>query len=175
MQKLTMKGYLSGYVKYLSGLNTNSIKKLAGEAKTNHRLREPLFLYACCTNKVDLLLDYTKGSDLGGKYANVAMRFDFPEILTALDTENTLLSEGYQKCYNSYKSCRDMVLTHNRKKLLMHNKIKELQHAKNITAYRIYTDLKLNASNVNAFIKHGSVDKLSVDKVRMILQYLENV
>ena len=174
MQKLTLRGYLSDYVQHLSGLDTNSISKLAKEAQSNYRLREPLFLYAYCIDKVDFLLDLTKGSELGEKFLRIRSKFSFPEFLHALETRSGALDERYHKCYHSYVCKRDMSKTYNRKKQFMRTKIKELQAAKGVTTYRIYTDLKLNGANVNAFIKHGNVNKVSVDNARKMLKYLEN-
>ena len=173
MQKLTLQGYLSGYVRYLSGLDTNNISKLANQAQTNYRLREPLFLYAYCTDKIDLLLTYTKGTELGDRFSYIRSKFSFPEVLYALETNSNLLDERYHKCYRSYVCRRDMSKTYDRKKQLMHKKIKNLQSSKNVTTYRIYTDLNLNGPNTNAFVKHGYVNKLSLDDVRMVLNYLE--
>ena len=173
VQKLTLKGYLSDYVRYLSGLDTNNMIRLAKEAQTNYRLREPLFIYAYWTNKIDLLLNSTKGTELGDKFSSIYSDFSFQKFLDALETKSNVLDERYHKCYNSYICKRDMTKTYDRKKQLMHNKIKNLQSTKSVTAYRIYSDLNLNGANTKAFLKHGDVKKLSLDAVRNILQYLE--
>ena len=174
MQRLTLKGYLTGYVRHLSGLETNSIKRLANEAQSNHRLREPLLLYTYCTDKVDLLLDFTSGSALGDKFSSVCSMFTFSEFLHALKTRDNALDERYHKCYNSYVRQRDLPKTYGRKKCLMRTRIMELQSIKQITTYRIYKDLGLNGSNVNSFIKNNRGEKLSLDVVRMMLTYLED-
>ena len=174
MQKLTIKGFLSGYVRYLSGLETNNISRLAKEAEHNHKLREPLFLYAFCLDKMNLLINSTHDSELRDKYSQIYESYTFPELLAALENENSALDDRFNKCYHSYVCLRDISKTYDRKKQLILNKIRELQSAKNITTYRIYTDLGLNGSNVNAFIKNGSVKRLSVDAVRRIWQYLES-
>jgi hypothetical protein len=173
VQKLTLKGYLSSYVRHLSGLDTNSINRLANEAMSNHRLREPLFLYAYCTDKVDLLLEYTRETEMGDRFYHIRSKFSLPEIISALETKNSILEERYHKCYNSYVCRRDMQKTYERKKYLMRTKILELQAVKKVTTYRIYTDLGLNGSNVNSFVKNNKIEKLSLDTVRMILKYLE--
>ena len=173
MQKLTLRGYLSDYVRYLSGLDTNSISRLAREAQSNYRLREPLFLYAYCTDKLDLLLDAARGTEWGNTFSRLQSTLSFSDVLAALEAKNDALGERYHKCYHSYVCRRDMPKTYDRKKQLMLTKIKAFQTAKRITTYRIYTDLKLNGANVNAFVKHGDVSKVSVDTARRILAYLE--
>jgi hypothetical protein len=175
VQQLTLRGYLSDYVRHLSGLETNNIKRLAKEAQNNYRLREPLFLYAYCMDKADLLLNFTSGSALGDRFLHVRSTFTFPELLHALELKDDALDERYHKCYNSYVRKRDMVKTYRRKKCLMRTRIIELQSAKQITTYRIYKDLGLNGSNVNSFIKNNKAEKLSLDVVRMMLNYLEKI
>ena len=56
----------------------------------------------------------------------------------------------------------------------MRSKILRLQKAKQITNYRIYTDLKLNPGNTNAWLKHGSHEKISLNNARSILRYMED-
>ena len=56
----------------------------------------------------------------------------------------------------------------------MKRKIALLQIEKQITDYRLYTDLHLNAGNFNAFMKHDCLDKLSLENTRKVLMHLEN-
>lgn len=175
MQKLTFRGYLSRYVRQLSGLNTNSIVRLAKEAQTNYRLREPLFLYAYCSDRMNVLLACTSDSEWGEKFQQVSSQFSFPKLLQALESQNKVLNERYHKCYHSYACRRDMPKTYNRKKGLMRNKILQLQTQKKVTSYRVCLDLGLNRSNVTAYIKHGDVDRVSVDLARKILEYLDGL
>ena len=43
-----------------------------------------------------------------------------------------------------------------------------------MTNYRIYTDLKLNPGNLNAWRKHGDGDEVSLETDRRTLRYLES-
>lgn len=43
-----------------------------------------------------------------------------------------------------------------------------------VSNYRIYTDLKLNPGNLNAWLKHGDSSKVSLYTARKTLQYMEN-
>ena len=173
MKKLTLKGYLERYVKSLSISNTTSLFKLADEAKANHRLREPLFLYALCAGKVDLLVQASKDYNLRSQYSEMAARYTWPIMLRALETGDEALDRNYHKTYNSYTCRRDMPETHSKSKTLMYNKIKRLQQSKNISNYRIYNDLRLNPGNINAYLKTGDVTKVSRDVARRIVVYLE--
>ena len=173
MQRLTLGGYLERYVKSLSQNKTTGIRKLAYEAVVNHRLREPLFLFALYAGKVDLLLEASKDNNLYTHYSDLADRYSWSSMLTALETGDNALDIGYHKTYNSYVCRRDMPQTNNRSKALMHSKIKRLQESKNITNYRIYTDLNLNPDNANAYLKTGDVTKVSRDVARKIVLYMD--
>ncbi|WP_308564437.1 hypothetical protein [uncultured Faecalibacterium sp.] len=43
-----------------------------------------------------------------------------------------------------------------------------------MTNYRIYTDLRLNPGNVNAWLKHNDSSKMSLDCARQIYKYAKS-
>ena len=45
---------------------------------------------------------------------------------------------------------------------------------KKLTKYRLYTDLKLNPGNVNAWLKHNDSSKMSLDCARQIYKYAKS-
>ena len=45
---------------------------------------------------------------------------------------------------------------------------------KKLTNYRLYTDLKLNPGNVNAWLKHNDSSKMSLDCARQIYKYAKS-
>ena len=173
MQRLTFNGYLERYIKSLSQNNTTSITKLANEAKVNRRLNEPLLLYALCVGKVDLLLKATEDNDVRSQYSEIVSRYTLQTLLATLEAGDKELDRNYHKVYNSYVCRRDMPETHGRSKALIYNKVKRLQQSKRITNYRVYTDLRLNPGNINAYLKTGDVTKVSRNVARRILVYLE--
>ena len=172
MQRLTFIGYLESYIQSLSSINSKSINRLAKEANANFRLREPLFLYALFCGKVELLLRSTNDEGLYSQYHDLTNRYTCKNMLEALETGDESLDRNYHKVYNSYACRRNMPETHSRSKALMHAKIKRLQNEKNVSNYRIYTDLKLNPGNINSYLKTGDVTKVSRDVARRIVQYL---
>jgi len=174
MRRLTFGGYLEQYVRSLSSNSTNGIFKLAKEASTNYRLREPLFLYALHAGKMHLLLKSTRESLLLSQYAEIAAKYSWLDMLHALESKDETINRNYHKVYRSYVSRRDTPETNSKTKALLHRRIRHLQDIKNVTNYRLYTDLRLNPSNVNAFLKNGDANKLSLDKARKLLDYLEN-
>jgi hypothetical protein len=174
VRELTLQGYLKGYVRKLSAQDTNDVFKLAAEARTNHRLQEPLFLYAVSTGKVDLLLRATKEKELHDRFAELVVTLNSSSLEQALEAGSEHLDEGYHKVYRSYVSRRDRPERDDNTKELMHGRIVKLQADKNVSNYRLYSDLRLNGSNVNAFLKHKATNKMSLDNIRKMLQYLEN-
>lgn len=174
MRELTFKGFLTQYVKRLSRQGTNSLYKLAAEAGNNNpRLREPLLLYAMFAEKQDVLLMATKEAALHDHYAGFVSQYS-PEQITALLAEGSpLLAEEYHKVWRSYVSQKNRLQADNHTKELIRKKVKRLQEKTGVTNYRIYTDLKLNPGNLNAWLKHGDGDKVSLDTARMTLHYVE--
>lgn len=174
MRELTFKGFLAQYVKRLSTGETGSLVKLAAEAGSdNPRLREPLLLYALFAGKQDALLKATKDAALCEQYADLLSRYTAGEMEEALRQASPLLPAEYHKVWQSYQSRKNKMQADNHTKELMRNKVRRLQEKTGVTNYRIYTDLNLNPGNLNAWLKHGSGEKVSLDVARKALRYVE--
>ncbi len=170
MRELTFSGFLTEYVRSLSKTGTTSVFALAKEAAgDNPRLREPLLLYAIACGKKDLLLRAAKRFGLESFYEPSLPAIRNNEIEFAL--ESKLLSEGYQKVWRSYLAKKNSRRTDDATKELMRNRILRLQKERNVTNYRLYTDLKMNPGNLNAWLKHGDGNKISLDNARTVLNY----
>ena len=168
MRELTYKSFLKEYVNKLSygeNLHLNNLHKEA-EYK-NPRLREVLLLHMLETYKVETIRSKLK------HFKNLNKIY--------IDYEDSLLSKNYQyesdnpfnKVYNSFVVRRDYHKNRNDFKLKLIEKIKRLQQQKNISSYRIYTDLGLNPGNVNYALKHNDTDKLSEENLKEIAKFLE--
>lgn len=176
MRELTFKGFLTQYVKQLSQQGTGSLYKLAAEAgNDNPKLREPLLLYAMYAEKQDVLLMATKEASLHEHYAGIVSRYSKEQMTALLEEGSPLLAEEYHKVWRSYMSRKNRLQADNHTKELMRKKVKRLQEKTGVTNYRIYTDLKLNPGNLNAWLKHGDGDKVSLDTARMTLRYVEGL
>ena len=171
MRKLTFEGFLKQYVAELSGVQTASIHKLADCLQDNPRLKESLFFYALAFDKVDLLLRYTVTSAVAAEYEQLSNRYSLAQMLLLLKKQSPELPEGYRKVWRSYCSVRDAVIADNDTKELIHRRVLELRQEKKLSNYRLYTDLKLNPGNVNAWLKHNDSSKMSLDCARKIYQY----
>lgn len=166
MKPLTFKGYLKAYLTELSLCGSSSVRKLEKEVERNLRLLEPLVLYAKITLDDEQL----------AKFKNTRVVNALSELKTISNVENALehglLPERYQKVYNSYKVKTNRIKNEEHTKSLMLPRIKEMQVAKHISNYRIYTDLHLNPGNVNDFLTNGNVSKLSLKTAEMIFDYV---
>ena len=172
MRELTFCGFLSKYVRTLSESDTNNVARLAQEAATtNPRLREPLFFYAVWSGKQDFLQRQAKKHSLDKFYGNL-LQYEKSELETAL--QSGAMPAEYQKVWNSYLRRRDRCLTDNDTKELLRQRILVLQKEKNVSNYRIYTDLALNPGNLNSWLKHGNSEKVSLNTARSVMQYLKN-
>ena len=175
MRELTFKGFLAQYVRKLSVGDTNSLYKLAAEAAgDNPRLREPLLLYALYSGKEQVLLQAVRKTDLFDGYKNVILQHSADEMTQLLMEDSPLLPAGYHKVWHSYQSRRNIGQADYHTKELMRQKLLRLQTRYGVTNYRIYTDLKLNPGNLNAWLKHGAATKGSLDTARQALRYVES-
>lgn len=149
--------------------------KLAAEAsRTNPRLREPLLLYAVYSQKQDVLLQATKEPGLREEYRRLMMHYTADKMTELFEQASPLLPDGYHKVWRSYQTRKNRGQANDHTKELMRQKVKRLQEKNGVTNYRIYTDLKLNPGNLNAWLKHGDADKVSLDTARRTLHYVEN-
>ena len=174
MRELTFRGFLTRYVKELSKAKTNSLYKLAEEASSdNARLREPLFLFALYSGKQTVLLQATKDQNLFTEYQEMVSLYT-ADLMTQMFEDNaSVLPNEYHKVWRSFQSQKNRVQSDDHTKELMRLKVKRLQERCGVSNYRIYTDLNLNPGNVNAWLKHGVADKVSLDTARRILRYVE--
>ncbi len=106
--------------------------------------------------------------------SKLSNRYSLAQMLLLLENQSHELPEGYLKVWRSYCSVRDAALADNDTKELIHRRVLELQEKKKLTNYRLYTDLKLNPGNVNAWLKHNDSSKMSLDCARQIYKYAKS-
>ena len=171
MRALSFKGYLANYLRELSGQKSLRLSWLASKAESeNPRLREPLLLYAMASDSTHMLLAALQSSKLKAEYERLLA---LGNVEGLLHSDDHRLPERYRKVYRSYLSVRDRQGADNHTKRLMWQKSRTLQDKKQVSNYRVYTDLRLNPGNANAFLKHGDVGKVSLATARKVLNYLE--
>ena len=167
MRKLTMLGFLSRYVQELAEADTLNVHKLYSIVQSgNYRLKEPLFLYCYYNKKADILTRYLNESD----------KEEFLVMTKVVESGNlTSLLPNYVKVFNAYEYQCNKHDNEIRIKMLMVKKITRLQTEKGVSNYRVYTDLRINPGNYDSFVKGRNYSKLSLDKSREILNYLERL
>jgi len=177
MRQLTFKGFLKQYVNELSFCRTNKIRLLADEAPNgNYRLVEPLVLYALSIGKDDYLRRVSEDSILLAEaFRFEGMNLDEVESLLGSESESKAITLPYNyiKAYESYVLFRDKYKSQNHSKMIYRDRINRLRGEKNISVYRVYTDLKLNHGCVHDYIKNGNTKGIGLSTVIQILEYLK--
>lgn len=174
MRQLTFKGFLTRYVRGLSYQDTNSLYKLTQEAATsNPRLVEPLFLYALYTKNLEVLLRAAKHTSKFDVFASLADQYNETDMDALFENNSAELPDAFRKTWRSYQSIKNRTVSDNQTKDFMRRKIVRLQESKRITNYRIYKSLELNPGNVNAWLKTGASEKVSLETARRILQFVQ--
>ena len=162
MRELGFKGYLEQYLKEISVDDSLSVSRLVKKAKKNYRILDSLILYCALTNKKELFNKYSKN-----KYLS---------LVNSLTADN-FLSDAYQdysfsKIWDSYQHRVNVVEYDNVIKGKIRINILKIMKQKDITNYRVYTDLKLNPGNINAFLTNADTSKASLDLVKKIYNYV---
>jgi len=159
----------------MSDYGTSDIRRLANETSRNYRLVAPLVLYAASVEKLPYLRSVAKDDYLLGAAAQFLENVSWKDIVSKLENDCETIPLHYRKVYRSYVCINDRQKAVDHTKLLMYERIKELQVEKSVSTYRLYTDLGLNHGNVNAYIKHGDVSKVSLGVAEKVLEYLDKV
>ena len=162
MKKITFRGFLKQYLLDLSGQTSLSIHKLSKISKKNYRLLDPLLLYCLLENKMDIFDKY----------------FDQNPDLDDLTKDNYLddrfADYSFQKIHQSYLRRLNINEYDLQTKTLIRDNILKMMNDKNISKYRVYTDLSLNPGNVNDYLTNGNSKKVSLDLVKKIYNYCSN-
>jgi len=122
--------------------------------------------------KVGILLKAADGCRYCSNFSDLAEKYKWEDMVIALEEKDMYLGRDYHKVYRSYCSRRDARGIDRDTKTLMHKRIRELQESKGISNYRLYTDLQLNPSNTNAFLKNGDLGRLSMEVAEKMLTYM---
>ena len=172
MRELTFPGFLKEYVKELSFCNSTNLSKLINEFPTNPRLREPVILYSIFTDKQDKL-DQELNNDK--EFEDLISSYQKVDLINILSNTNNSLGIGYKKVWKSFLAKKNKPKNDYHTKELILRRVLEYKNVKKISNYRIYTDLKLNHGNINAWLKNSECDKVSLETARKILKYTEDL
>lgn len=168
---LTLKGFLRGYVRELTGLETDSLKRLL-EATLNSApaAEEAVMAFAAAQGKAAYLAKLAKGTRLEEPYREASERIDQSTDLESffVDAGST---ERYRKVWLAYCAKKDAIKADRRAILLMRDKTLEAMAATQHSIYGVCKELGLNQGNVYAYLNKGDASKVSRATARRIMEF----
>jgi hypothetical protein len=173
MRRPNFIGWVSRELKYLSGEDTLNLRRLTWLAQTSvPRLRERVVLYAIATNRTEKLRGYIYDEALLselGVVEETLQNCDFNRINNA---DLNGIPERYTKAIKSYHAAYNKITVRNNSKQMRWKKTVLLQKMKCISNADIYHDLGLDAGNINAYLKNGDIDRVSLSTATDIMNHL---
>ncbi|MEG0759484.1 MAG: hypothetical protein RR505_13825, partial [Raoultibacter sp.] len=170
------EGWITKELRYLSGGSSLNLRKLTALSQDSlPRLVEPLLLYAIQTGKVDALLSFVWREEIRASYSNaLAILGDCSDLgtLALSDSNSVVLPREYGKYLTSYRTAYNKPETDAESKRMRWERSRDLQLKKGVSNAAIYNALGLNPGNVNAYMKHGALDKVSLQNSTAIMKYL---
>ena len=173
MRRLTFKGFLESYVKYLAAEDTVDLTRLASVVSGEPRLAEPLVLWAVVTGRGARLAELLEEKPLAAEVRAVERLAEAGRLEETLAAAGPELRPEYVKAWRSYVSRRDAASRDARLKLEARQRVLALEAEKGVTRYRMAKALGLNPGNLSAFLVQGNASKLSLDKAFQLVRYLE--
>jgi hypothetical protein len=174
MRQLTFGGFLTSYVKFLSGESTLSQSRLVALLPSQPRLVEPLLLWATVTDRSErrarLLAENHR------LLAELRLLVSLKEdglLEEAISSDDPRLRPKYVKAWRSYTARRDASARDARRKLVARERVLKLEAEKGVSRYRMAKDLGLNPGNLHAFLSVGDTRKLALEKAYQLVEYLE--
>ena len=161
MRKLSFETFLKNYLSDVSGKKSVSIHYMSELSKDNVRVIDPLVLYCLYKNKMNIFFKYFKDD----KYS------DLKSLTKSNYLDASYSHYSFQKIRQSYERKASTPLYDNQTKSLIRDNIIKIMREKNISNYRVYTDLKLNPGNVNDYLTNGNSNKVSLELVKKIYNY----
>jgi hypothetical protein len=175
MRRPTFAGWIRRLILNLAHTDSFNLRKFAASAqKDTPRLVEPLLLYAYDSCRTERLLDYIWNEEIQTSYEIALRALDGKDLTTRalFERDTNGLPYEYEKHLNSFRIAYHKLNTINASKKMRWERSRTLQREKGISAAEIYRALKLNPGNVNAYLKHGSLDKVSLENATRIMNYL---
>jgi hypothetical protein len=182
MRRPVFSRWIKKQVQEIAGVDSLNLRRLAAAAqKDKPRLIEPLLLYAITAGYTDRLISFIYQDDIRESYEQVLSTIkgiygdlgliDFEGIALSGQFENTMPRE-YGKFLASYRTSYNRPETTRDSKRMRWERSRKLQLEKGVSAADIYRALGLNAGNVNAYLKYGDTDKVSLQNANDIMNYL---
>jgi hypothetical protein len=173
MRRPNFVGWVSRELKYLSGEDTLNLRRLAwlAQGKTP-RLRERVVLYAIATKRIEKLRSYIYDETWMDELDIVEKNLQPGDFNDLDDTEMNRLPDRYRKAIKSYQVAYNKINVRNSSKHMRWGKTVKLQKMKGVSNADIYRGLDLDAGNINAYLKNGDIDRVSLSTATEIMNHL---
>ena len=150
----------------MTAIERFQLSKLALLAEKSERLRVPFLLYLS-VKKTDEEIRPILGEIALAEYDAVLFGIKDPIA------ETRSLPVPYQRLISGYTRLSQMHKAENESKRLIAARIMQRREGLGVSDYRICRELGLNPGNFNAFFYHGHDNALSLEKVKLILKFVE--
>ena len=165
--------FLRDYVKDMNPEHSLSLFKNEKSVESNARLLNVYTFYVFFNPDVtkSLLNKKDKLPVLYNKYMSYKVRY---KGYTKTNLSNKVESlDTFDELKQLYTSYINLVVNKNHLlKRMYHKRIVNLQKEKRISNYRIYSDLKLNHGNTNEYLKNEKYEKLSLNNIKKMMDYV---
>ncbi len=168
---LTFKGFLKSYCRELTGLETNSLKRLIRSSATDSpSAAEAVFLLALAQDKGNYALGLARGTWMADSYTKV---YGLYRTCSSWDEFFELedLPHRYLNVWRSYLAVKNRAVTDRRVSGLMREKTLAALEQSDTTCYSLCKQLGLNKGNVYAYLHGGDSSKVSRETARSIMEY----
>lgn len=171
---LTFKGFLRGYCRELTGLETDSLRKLIAAVDNScPAAAEAVMVFAAVQGKAAYAATLARGmwmSDLCERFvADVAL---FPSVEHYLRSGQA--PDRFAKVWLAYQARKQAIVVDRRTISLMRAKTLEALSQTNATIYSLCRDLQLNRGNMYAYLNRGDASKVSRNTARTIMEYAQS-
>jgi len=173
MKTKTFMSFLKDYAKDMNPERSLSLFKNEKYVKSDARLLNVYSFYVYFNQDVTdkLLQKKDKLQKLYGKYEEYNSKYDCVNLNNLEEKVESL--ESFDELNQLYTSYKNLVVNKNIvQKDLYHKIIMRTKNEKRISNYRIYTDLNLNQGNTNDYLKNKKFDKLSLNNIKKIMEYV---
>lgn len=176
MRTKTFMSFLKDYVKDMNPEQSLSLFKNEKYVRSDSRLLNVYGFYVFFNQNVTktLLDKKDKLPLLYKKYLSYASKYKgFTNDNLSKKVESLDPFDELKQLYTSYYNLevnKNFVL-----KKFYYNRIVDVKNKKNISNYRIYTDLNLNHGNTNEFFKNKKFEKLSLNNIKKIMNYVLSI
>ena len=150
----------------MTAIDRFQLSKLAELAEKSERLRVSFLLYLS-VKKTDEEIRAVLGETALAEYEAVLSSVSDPVA------EAKSLPVPYQRVVVGYTRLSQMHEAENESKRLIAARIAQRREGLGVSDYRICRELGINPGNFNAFFYHGHDNALSLDKVKLILKFVE--